>query len=180
MVLVIVFSYQNSVSGSTSDQRRKVHPRQVRFVHMLSLSNSTTPVPSSEPSYIHYKKPPQDQAVAAASSPGKKKGPGTLPKRPSSKSRNQSRNPADEHKGRKPTVFVITPTYSRSTQQPDLLRVSLSLRVTSAKVHWILVEDSKHRTPWVAELLARTGLPNTHLVVTTGTPVWSDENPLGG
>jgi hypothetical protein len=61
-----------------------------------------------------------------------------------------------------PVVFVITPTYPRSTQQPDLVQVSLSLIVTKAHVHWLVIEDSKQETEWIRELLQRTGRPSTY------------------
>ncbi|ELT95394.1 hypothetical protein CAPTEDRAFT_26001, partial [Capitella teleta] len=64
-----------------------------------------------------------------------------------------------------PTVFIITPTYARSTQQPDLVRVSQSLMLTKASVHWILMEDSATKGEWVGELLERSGLQFTHLAV---------------
>ncbi|KAH9367901.1 hypothetical protein HPB48_018980 [Haemaphysalis longicornis] len=44
-----------------------------------------------------------------------------------------------------PTVYVVTPTYRRATQIPDLLRVAQSLMLTR-NVFWILVEDAVRPT----------------------------------
>lgn len=44
-----------------------------------------------------------------------------------------------------PVVYVVTPTYERATQEPDLLRVAQALMLTS-NVLWIVVEDSYVKT----------------------------------
>ena len=63
------------------------------------------------------------------------------------------------------TVYVITPTYARSTQAPDLTRMCQTLMVAKQPLHWILVEDRNSTSTWVRELLLRSGLPYTHLAL---------------
>lgn len=78
-----------------------------------------------------------------------------------------------------PTVFVITPTYTRFVQKAELTRLSQTF-LHVPQFHWLLVEDSPHKTPLVAGLLARSGLTYTHLHTATpkerklqdGDPSW--------
>lgn len=65
-----------------------------------------------------------------------------------------------------PWVFAITPTYSRYTQKADLVRLSQTLLLVT-NFHWIIVEDSKHRTELVNQLLQESGLSFTHLNIRT-------------
>jgi hypothetical protein len=51
---------------------------------------------------------------------------------------------------RMPTAYVITPTYARATQKPDLLRMCYTLTL-APHVHWIVVEDSPNRTADVSD-----------------------------
>ncbi|KAL5971702.1 Galactosylgalactosylxylosylprotein 3-beta-glucuronosyltransferase 2 [Taenia solium] len=44
-----------------------------------------------------------------------------------------------------PTIFVITPTYSRPNQKPDLVRLCTVLGIAKG-VHWIVVEDAMERS----------------------------------
>ncbi len=46
-----------------------------------------------------------------------------------------------ESKSTNPMIFVITPTYTRPTQMPDMTRLSQTLRLVKDLV-WIVVEDS--------------------------------------
>ncbi|XP_040067070.2 galactosylgalactosylxylosylprotein 3-beta-glucuronosyltransferase 2 [Ixodes scapularis] len=62
-----------------------------------------------------------------------------------------------------PTVYVVTPTYRRPTQAPDLLRVSQSLML-STNVFWVVVEDATRRSELVASIVAGSGLPSVHLL----------------
>ena len=60
------------------------------------------------------------------------------------------------------TVYIITPTYTRASQQPDLTRFAQTL-MNVDDIHWIVVEDSPQPTPFVTSLLARLSFPHTHL-----------------
>lgn len=40
-----------------------------------------------------------------------------------------------------PELYVVTPTYTRTTQRVDLLRMSHSLALSEVRISWILVED---------------------------------------
>lgn len=61
-----------------------------------------------------------------------------------------------------PTVFVITPTFTRFVQKAELTRVSQALKPVK-NLHWILVEDSVNKTNLVANFLRTSGLKYTHL-----------------
>ncbi|XP_038617801.1 galactosylgalactosylxylosylprotein 3-beta-glucuronosyltransferase 2 [Tachyglossus aculeatus] len=65
-----------------------------------------------------------------------------------------------------PTIYAITPTYSRPVQKAELTRLANTFRQVS-RLHWILVEDAAGRSELVSGLLARAGLPCTHLHVPT-------------
>ena len=65
-----------------------------------------------------------------------------------------------------PVIYVITPTYRRGTQQPDLTRLAQTL-MNVKRLHWIVVEDSFRKSKFVADLLKRSGLDHTHLNVAT-------------
>lgn len=49
-------------------------------------------------------------------------------------------------------IYVITPTYSRPTQIPDLTRLSHTLLLIP-RLHWILIEDSPSPTSSVSDFL---------------------------
>jgi len=61
-----------------------------------------------------------------------------------------------------PTIFFITPTYPRREQVAELVRLGQTL-VLAGNVHWVVAEDAPSCSPLVAGLLARLGLPYTHL-----------------
>lgn len=61
-----------------------------------------------------------------------------------------------------PVIYVVTPTYRRSEQIPELTRMAQTLLNVPA-VHWIVVEDSSTLSPVIARLLQRYGIPHTHL-----------------
>ncbi|XP_064412925.1 galactosylgalactosylxylosylprotein 3-beta-glucuronosyltransferase 1-like [Latimeria chalumnae] len=69
---------------------------------------------------------------------------------------------------RLPTIYVITPTYTRFVQKAELTRLSHTFLLIP-KLHWIVVEDSINKTRLVTNLLNKTGLPFTHLNVETST-----------
>ena len=54
-----------------------------------------------------------------------------------------------------PMLYVITPTYARSTQMADLTRLSQALQGVP-NLTWILVEDSRRKTQKVEMLLNKT------------------------
>lgn len=65
-----------------------------------------------------------------------------------------------------PTIYAITPTYSRPVQKAELTRLANTLRQV-ARLHWILVEDAATRSELVSRFVAGAGLPCTHLHVPT-------------
>lgn len=78
-----------------------------------------------------------------------------------------------------PTIYVITPTYSRLVQKAELTRLSQTF-LHVPELHWILVEDAPQKSPLVANLLKNSGLRHTHLATPTaaqrklheGDPNW--------
>ena len=65
-----------------------------------------------------------------------------------------------------PIIYVITPTYQRMAQQPDLTRLAQTLPHV-ASLHWIVVEDAAMKSQLVIDLLNRTCVNYTHLHVKT-------------
>lgn len=61
-----------------------------------------------------------------------------------------------------PTIFVITPTYSRPQQKAELTRLCHTFLLVP-NLHWILVEDAKSNTKLVQNLLANCGVVYTLL-----------------
>lgn len=81
--------------------------------------------------------------------------------------RNESRpQPRPRPEPPLPTIYAITPTYSRPVQKAELTRLANTFRQV-AQLHWILVEDAAARSELVSRFLARAGLPSTHLHVPT-------------
>ncbi|XP_015251386.1 PREDICTED: galactosylgalactosylxylosylprotein 3-beta-glucuronosyltransferase 3 [Cyprinodon variegatus] len=78
-----------------------------------------------------------------------------------------------------PTIFVITPTYARLVQKAELTRLSQTF-LHIPRLHWIVVEDSQHKTALVTNFLMKSGLTYTHLHIPTakerklqeGDPSW--------
>lgn len=60
-------------------------------------------------------------------------------------------------------LYVITPTYRRPEQVPELTRMAHTLMLVR-NVHWLVIEDAQNATEQVTELLRRTGLKYEHLV----------------
>lgn len=60
-------------------------------------------------------------------------------------------------------LYVITPTYRRPEQVPELTRMAHTLMLVK-NVHWLVIEDAQDTTKLVTELLKRTGLKFEHLV----------------
>ncbi|XP_064471151.1 galactosylgalactosylxylosylprotein 3-beta-glucuronosyltransferase S-like isoform X2 [Ornithodoros turicata] len=65
-------------------------------------------------------------------------------------------------------VYVVTPTYRRATQAPDLTRLMQTLRLAN-DICWIIVEDSHKYTPLVSSILERSGIPGVHLLGPTAS-----------
>lgn len=62
-----------------------------------------------------------------------------------------------------PMLYVVTPTYTKPTQVPELLALANSLRNVK-QVTWIIVEDRNETSLEVAQLLQRSRLPFVHLL----------------
>ncbi|XP_066996968.1 galactosylgalactosylxylosylprotein 3-beta-glucuronosyltransferase P isoform X2 [Anabrus simplex] len=62
-----------------------------------------------------------------------------------------------------PTLYIITPTYRRPEQIPELTRMAQTLMHVQ-NIHWLVIEDANTTTKLVTELLKRTGIPFEHLV----------------
>lgn len=63
-------------------------------------------------------------------------------------------------------IYFVTPTFSRYTQQADLVRLSNTLKHVQ-NLHWILIEDAETTSSLVANILKSSGLTYTHLNVHT-------------
>ncbi|XP_015781385.1 galactosylgalactosylxylosylprotein 3-beta-glucuronosyltransferase 1 [Tetranychus urticae] len=62
-----------------------------------------------------------------------------------------------------PTIFVITPTYTRPTQMADMTRLAQTLMLVK-NIFWIVTEDSHLLNQQVADLLNRTNIPHIQLL----------------
>jgi hypothetical protein len=69
-----------------------------------------------------------------------------------------------------PIIYFITPTYKRTTQMVDLVRLSQALHM-DVGIYWIVVEDSPNCTKRVRDVIDRVGLPYAHLAVPTNTEI---------
>ncbi|XP_058451464.1 galactosylgalactosylxylosylprotein 3-beta-glucuronosyltransferase I [Malaya genurostris] len=68
-----------------------------------------------------------------------------------------------------PTIYAITPTYSRPVQKAELTRLSQVIRLVP-NVFWVLVEDADHNTDLVANLISRSGLQERSVQLFAKTP----------
>lgn len=59
-------------------------------------------------------------------------------------------------------LYIITPTYRRPEQIPELTRMSHTLMLVK-NIHWLVIEDAYVATKQVTRLLERTGLKFEHL-----------------
>lgn len=67
----------------------------------------------------------------------------------------------------KHTVALISSSpFSRLVQKAELTRLSQTF-LNVPQLHWIVVEDSPHKTPLVTDLLVKSGLTHTHLHMPT-------------
>ena len=61
------------------------------------------------------------------------------------------------------TVYVITPTYPRAVQVPEMTRLAQTLML-APNVFWVVTEDAVERTPAVTEILERSRIPHVHIL----------------
>ena len=62
------------------------------------------------------------------------------------------------------TVHMITPTYARLSQTPDLTRLAQTLSLVPS-LHWIVVEDAHSMSTWITQLALDKAINFTHLAV---------------
>ena len=62
------------------------------------------------------------------------------------------------------TLYIITPTYFRPSQHPDLTRMAQTLGSVSGRIHWLVVEDALSSSTWVRQLLNHT-VPTSHTLL---------------
>lgn len=70
-------------------------------------------------------------------------------------------------KRRGKTIYVITPTYTRPSQAPDLTRIAQTLELAALKfvdIFWIVSEDAPKRSKIVSDIMSQTNLPTVHLL----------------
>lgn len=65
-----------------------------------------------------------------------------------------------------PTIYLITPTYTRPEQKAELVRLSHTL-LHVPNIHWIIIEDARVKTILVTNFLKVSGFNYTHLNVQT-------------
>ena len=61
-----------------------------------------------------------------------------------------------------PTIFFITPTYTRSEQIAELTRLGQTL-LHVKNLHWVIAEDSQYCSKMIFSLVERLNIPYTHL-----------------
>lgn len=62
-----------------------------------------------------------------------------------------------------PPLYIITPTYRRAEQLPELTRLAHTLMLVP-NLYWLVIEDAVEKSPLVAKLLEKTGLRYQHLI----------------
>ena len=62
-----------------------------------------------------------------------------------------------------PTIYLITPTYSRREQIAELTRLGQTLKL-AGNIHWVVAEDSDHCSPLVSSILA-TAMPSWVILI---------------
>ncbi|ODM93462.1 Galactosylgalactosylxylosylprotein 3-beta-glucuronosyltransferase P [Orchesella cincta] len=62
-----------------------------------------------------------------------------------------------------PMLYIITPTYKRQEQIPDLTRLAQTLMHVPS-IMWLVIEDAEMLNPQVAALLRRTGIKYLHML----------------
>ncbi|XP_050033884.3 galactosylgalactosylxylosylprotein 3-beta-glucuronosyltransferase S-like isoform X1 [Dermacentor andersoni] len=66
------------------------------------------------------------------------------------------------------TVYVVTPTYRRANQAPDMVRLSQALMLAEVRIFWVVVEDADRPSLLVRNIMHRSGLAGVQL--TSRTP----------
>nr|XP_002120667.3 galactosylgalactosylxylosylprotein 3-beta-glucuronosyltransferase 2 [Ciona intestinalis] len=64
-------------------------------------------------------------------------------------------------------IYAITSTYKRPEQKAELTRLSHMIKHIPS-FHWVVIEDSKGKTPLVSNFLKKSGLNVTHLCKKNG------------
>lgn len=72
-------------------------------------------------------------------------------------------SPSHSGKDSEEPLYIITPTYRRPEQIPELTRVAHTLMLLK-NVHWLVIEDATVPTKQVTRLLERTSLKFDHLI----------------
>jgi hypothetical protein len=62
-----------------------------------------------------------------------------------------------------PKLYIITPTYRRPEQLPEMTRLSQTL-LHVKNIKWLVIEDATVPTTEITELLKRTGFDYEHLI----------------
>lgn len=62
-----------------------------------------------------------------------------------------------------PMIYLITPTYKRPEQIPDLTRLAQTLMHVPS-ITWLIIEDAESLSPVVTEILKRSGIRYVHLI----------------
>lgn len=109
------------------------------------LSKNVSAVPRN-----NFKSPPQSQPLATAMHKA------VTPPRPSPP-------PSNPEESSEEPLYIITPTYRRPEQIPELTRMAHTLMLAK-NIHWLVIEDATVATKQVTELLERTGLKFDHLI----------------
>ncbi|KAL6260957.1 hypothetical protein P5V15_008485 [Pogonomyrmex californicus] len=73
-----------------------------------------------------------------------------------------SRSTPSEESSEEP-LYIITPTYRRPEQIPELTRMAHTLMLVK-NIHWLVIEDAAVATKQVTKLLERTGIKFDHLI----------------
>ncbi|XP_011638621.1 galactosylgalactosylxylosylprotein 3-beta-glucuronosyltransferase P [Pogonomyrmex barbatus] len=74
----------------------------------------------------------------------------------------RSPTPPSEESSEEP-LYIITPTYRRPEQIPELTRMAHTLMLVK-NIHWLVIEDAAVATKQVTKLLERTGIKFDHLI----------------
>ena len=65
---------------------------------------------------------------------------------------NESRQQFEQQQLKKPTIYLITPTYDRFEQLAELTRLSQTLLLVN-RLHWLLIEDSPFKTNKIKQFI---------------------------